>query len=251
MPPPHTDHCPHDRRPGTTVCLLCLRDARLAANARLRRTALRLGGGVLAVAIAATTFVSGGGLDLLTRRAPAEGGAEEPALQSIAAAPSSDQPVVSLIATSTTSPAGSPAAPPAEVPESSAPATPSAPTGAPPIAPIVRDGRTWLRDSLFVVRAGDTARVHFDTELARTRRPAKFEGIVRETLPAVYGPAAARALERLAPGALVAGGDLVADLPTRGVRVPLSDGWAIALWPETRPGRDGPLVVSYRARVVR
>ena len=113
------------------------------------------------------------------------------------------------------------------------------------------EGRTALTEGVVAVRTGDTVAVHFDTPLARTRRADKFERIVRETLPRVYGAVADSALAALPAGRLAAAGDLLHDLPTRGVRLPTADGATLALWPETRPGRDGPLVVTYRATVAR
>jgi hypothetical protein len=96
-------------------------------------------------------------------------------------------------------------------------------------------------------RAGDTVRVRFDLELSRTRRPEKFEAIVRSTLPQVYGAAVDSALRALPEGAVARAGDLVTTLPEQGFHIPLPGGRMIAVWPETRPGRDGPLVVAYRA----
>jgi len=116
--------------------------------------------------------------------------------------------------------------------------------------PIVAPGRTVLSDVAVAVRSGDTVAVHFDTPETRTRRPEKFERIVRSTLPAVYGPAADSALAAVPEGMLASGGDLLTALPERGVRLPTADGGALMLWPETRPGRDGPLVVTYRATIV-
>jgi hypothetical protein len=119
------------------------------------------------------------------------------------------------------------------------------------LAPIVPDGRSDLRDSIYVVRLGDTVRVYFDTPDARTRRADKFEMVVRSTLPAVYGLPVDSALSALAVGRLTREGDLLTDLPTRGVRVALASGAVVTLWPETRPGRDGPLVVAYRSVITR
>lgn len=96
-------------------------------------------------------------------------------------------------------------------------------------------------------RAGDTVRVRFDLMLARTRRADKFESIVRSTLPQVYGPVADSALRALPVGTVARAGDLVTTLPERGFQIPLAGGRTISVWPETRVGRDGPLVVAYRA----
>jgi hypothetical protein len=110
-------------------------------------------------------------------------------------------------------------------------------------------GRTDLSDGMFAERKGAEVRVHFDTETARTRRRDKFESVVRRTLPAVYGSRADSILAAVPEGEVAYGGDLLTELPARGIQLPASGGWAITLWPETRPGRDGPLVVSYRASI--
>lgn len=115
------------------------------------------------------------------------------------------------------------------------------------VTPVVPVGRTALRDTIVADRAGDTVRVSFDLELSRTRRPEKFEAIVRSTLPQVYGAAVDSALRALPVGAVARAGDLVTTLPEQGFHIPLPGGRTIAVWPETRAGRDGPLVVAYRA----
>jgi hypothetical protein len=108
-----------------------------------------------------------------------------------------------------------------------------------------------LRDSVVAVRAGNSVIVHFDRPGARTRRPEKFEQIVRATLPVIYGPAVDSLLARIPHGALASAGGLMTELPKRGFRVSLGTGWMLALWPWTRSGQDGPLVVAYRASVLR
>jgi len=125
------------------------------------------------------------------------------------------------------------------------------PTAAPPLQPIVSQGTTLLRDSLVAVRTGNSVTLHFDTPGVRTRRRDKFEQIVRATLPAIYGPAVDSVLSRIPAGQLADTGDLLTDLPTRGLRLALGAGWTLAVWPETRAGHDGPLVVDYRTIVMR
>ena len=115
------------------------------------------------------------------------------------------------------------------------------------VAPVVPVGRTALRDTMVAERAGDTVRVSFDLLLSRTRRAEKFEAIVRSTLPQVYGALADSALRALPVGAVARAGDLMTTLPERGFHIPIAGGRTIAVWPETRAGRDGPLVVAYRA----
>jgi hypothetical protein len=87
--------------------------------------------------------------------------------------------------------------------------------------------------------------------MIRTRNPWKFERLVRSTLPALYGPLADSALARIPEGGLVRQGDLINELPTRGMRIPVAPGWTFTLFPITRPGQDGPLVTQYRVSVIR
>jgi hypothetical protein len=138
------------------------------------------------------------------------------------------------------------------VPEIAAPlaAAPS-PTEPAANAPIVAEGRTELGDGLFAVREGKSVTVNFDVPQARTRRRDKFDRIVRATLPRIYGPAAQAMLEEIPQGEIVKVGTLPADLEKSGVRIPIGDGASIALWPELRDARGGPLVVGYRAEVAR
>ncbi len=114
------------------------------------------------------------------------------------------------------------------------------------VTPVIPEGRRDLNPAMFAERVGDTVVVHFDTRDTRTRRAEKFERTVRQTLPAVYGPLADSMLARVPEGTLASGGDLLADLPTRGIRLVAPNGSALMLHPQIRPGRDGPLVVSYR-----
>jgi hypothetical protein len=96
-------------------------------------------------------------------------------------------------------------------------------------------------------RSGDTVAVHFDTPLARTRRPDKFERIVRATLKDVYGAVADTVLARVPAGGLARAAVALDATRPRRVELRTADGAMLAVWPETRPGRDGPLVVTYRA----
>jgi hypothetical protein len=119
---------------------------------------------------------------------------------------------------------------------------------------IVAEGATNLSDSVVAVRAGNTVTIQFDKQGYRTRRVDKVERIVRTTLPAVYGALADSLLAQYEVGYLLREkGALLTDIPTRGVRLPLSTGWRLALWPEMREGHDGGglLVVAYRATVER
>ena len=117
--------------------------------------------------------------------------------------------------------------------------------------PIVDEGRTELGDGLFAVREGKSVTVHFDVSQARTRRRDKFDRVVRATLPRIYGPVAQAVLDQIPEGDIVAAGRLPADLQDSGIRIPLGDSATIALFPELRDARGGPLVVGYRAEVGR
>lgn len=120
------------------------------------------------------------------------------------------------------------------------------------LEPVIAEGRTALGDSVYADRTGADVRVTFDTDTLRTRYDWKFEGIVRATLPAVFGPDARVALDSIPSGTFVRGGDLLRDLPTRGIPLVLpASGGTIRVWPVTRQGRDGPLVIGYRVTGVR
>ena len=55
-------------------------------------------------------------------------------------------------------------------------------------------------------------------------------------------------LAALPEGAIAGGRDLVNEVAVHGVRLPIPTGGTLELWPVTRSGRDGPLVVGYRVR---
>ncbi len=120
----------------------------------------------------------------------------------------------------------------------------------PPLVPMLALGQTTISDGITATRSDSGITVLFDTQLMRTRRPEKFERVVRETLPAIYGKRADSVLATVPAGTFATQGDLLTELPTRGVHLTLGDGWKLAVFPETRPGRDGPLVVRYRVAVV-
>jgi hypothetical protein len=155
------------------------------------------------------------------------------AAKAMAAAPSTAQQGV-------TTPAA-----PAPAPATTTPVTPA------PVSPLVPQGQSSLPDSLLATRADSVITVSFDRTMIRTRNPWKFERLVRSTLPALYGPLADSALARIPEGGLVRQGDLINELPTRGMRIPVAPGWTFTLFPITRPGQDGPLVTQYRVSVVR
>jgi hypothetical protein len=212
------------------------------ARAKVARVGVRAGVGVLAVVITVAFVVSGSdalreSADLRTNNPPSLetarlDEANTPQDSSTSAAPSPERGATVLMA----------AEPPA----------PSAVQSTPrPLAPLVAPGRTEVGDGLYIERAGETVTVHFDTPTTRTRRRDKFESVVRRTLPEVYGSAAEAILSSIPEGTLVDPTIMVTDIAERGrgVRLDSGDGWKFSLWPETRPGEDGPLVVSYRVAV--
>lgn len=115
----------------------------------------------------------------------------------------------------------------------------------------VDSGRSALRDGIYAQRTRDDVTVLFDTPLYRTRRRDKLESTIRATLPAIYGAVADSLLSAIPLGQLLPAGDLLADLPTRPVHLAHAGGFEIVIWPVTRPGQDGPLVVSYRTSLAR
>jgi hypothetical protein len=240
--------CPHEIGPGIAVCLRCRQEERQLALAHQRRVLLRAG---FVLASVATVAVIGNAV-VSAVRSPARARGKAP-LQLLAST-STTSSVRQQGSPSASSVASVSGATPSTKPAASTNASPNA--GAPPatqpahaLTLKVPTGRTGLRDSMYVERDGDSVVVHFDTELARTRRRDKFEATVRSTLPVLYGPAIDSMLATLPEGAITGGRDLVSEVAVRGVRLPAPAGGALELWPVTRPGRDGPLVVGYRARV--
>lgn len=246
--------CTHDLGPGTSVCLRCRQERRDAARARQQRifalsgvAALGLLGVYVLGASAASTWRAKSPLDTL--RVPAR--ASVIASSVSAGADVKQHGASALDAAPAPAPSMTPApASPAATPVVAPSATPM-PASQPPLALIVREGRTDLPDSLIVERGGDSVVVDFDTPASRTRRRDKFERVVRQTLPMVYGARVDSVLRTIPDGGIVTGADLLTELPKRGIHLKVADGWTLDLWPETRPGQDGPLVVSYWARVTR
>lgn len=236
-----TNPCPHELRPGTTVCLHCRWEARSATRRRRRRLLMKGSSGLallstLAVIglvgrVAFEKRLSSPRLRVATATVMSDAGGD--AAKAMAAAPSTAQQGV-------TTPAA-----PAPAPATTTPVTPA------PVSPLVPQGQSSLPDSLLATRADSVITVSFDRTMIRTRNPWKFERLVRSTLPALYGPLADSALARIPEGGLVRQGDLINELPTRGMRIPVAPGWTFTLFPITRPGQDGPLVTQYRVSVVR
>lgn len=228
--------CTHERRPGTTVCLHCRHAARIATRAKRKRLVLRGGAAVIVIA----TFIAAGALGATAIRGKVRRSSE-----------------VATVATSTVAEVGAQR-------DSASPAATGATTPAPPVAlqgepsarvsapisPVLPGGESPMADGLVAVRADSGVMLSFDTPLARTRIPEKFEQLVRRTLPEIYGRSVDSVLAKLPQGAIAKQGDLTTQLPIRGVRIPIGPAWMFMLYPETRPGQDGPLVVRYRVSVV-
>lgn len=231
--------CPHDVGPGIPVCLRCRKENRVATRDRRRRAlfataAIALGVATIGAAGAAGMLDSelrAAGFTLPAAPVPSTPSASEP--QSAPEIVPDTAPVVSVSSEDTVVSVASVTTPP--VPE---------------LAPTIGEGRTPLRDGIVAQRSGDEITVHFDTPLARTRRPEKFEGVLRATLPQIFGASVDSALVAMPVGTLVPPHGLTTDLPTQGLYVPVPGGSTLRIWPETRPGEDGPLVVRYRVLVV-
>lgn len=271
-----SNSCPHELRPGTTVCLHCRWEARTAARRRRNRMLVR---GSSALAVLATLGVIGlvgrvalhgrtfpSGVRVATAAVTGESNGES-AKPSAANDSASQQGQVSAAAKMAvvTAPMPVVAAPATPTPPP-VPAATSKPVAATPTAsvrpaagrplissvvPVVPQGQSVVGDSLLVVRNDSSVTLSFDRTMVRTRIPDKFERFVRSTLPAIYGAVADSALARIPEGGLARQGDLINELPARGMRIPFAPGLSIALYPITRSGRDGPLVTQYRTLVVR
>jgi len=265
--------CHHELRPGTKVCLHCRRAEREATAARHRAILTRIA--VIAGLIAGCGYAGVRGFDAWKERGAAglTGLIASPASLEAAPIPTTltgmslagpmGAPAPALPVIDSTAPtavdstlvtiADSTAAPPVVAPaESIAPAAPPpapvvpAPVVVPPLQPIVAQGRTELRNGIYALRSGDTVTVHFDTPEARTRRAEKFEQIVRATLPDVHGAVADSILATIATGNLLGPNERVIDESTRPIALRGRDGQTLSLRPQTRPGRDGPLVIAYQ-----
>jgi hypothetical protein len=213
-----------------------------------------------AVGVVVATFIAAGLVGATAIRAKVD---DASANRSAKAADSSRRAATRNAATRTavdtteTPAASTPIAPSGAAPQRSA-ATPApvatktivAPRAAPPLVPVLPIGRSELADSVTVIRGDSEVVVSFDLMMTRTRRAEKFEQFVRSTLPAIYGRGARDILSRIPDGALSGQGELLTELPKRGMRIPVGTDWMIRLYPETRQGQDGPLVVRYRVSVV-
>lgn len=224
------DACPHPRGPGISVCLRCRAEANQRAAARRRRYLERGGGAavVMLVALVAGTRALG---DSGRSRMPRDAAGTPEAMPARPA----ERFTVTQASAEEPRRGGAPVA--------ALPALHALP------ASTLAAGPTDLGEGRSAERDGDRVLVHFDTPVFRTRRRDKFEQTVRSTLPRVYGALADSALAELPIGELAATGDLLTELPARGIALPAQQGTVLTLWPLTRPGQDGPLVVGYRVSV--
>lgn len=225
--------CTHERRPGTTVCLHCRHAALLVARAKFKRLMFR----GTAVALVFATFIAAGALSATAIRGKNRRDSQRPQLPDVQVISTADPVIASAD--------GVPPAPAAVAQQGAAKEA-----GGAPLVPVLSTGETPLGHGVVATRGDSAVLLSFDTPENRTRVPEKFEQFVRTTLPAVYGPDARAILGRVPRGGIARQGSLLYELPLRGVRIAVNDAWNIRLFPETRPGQDGPLVVRYRVSVV-
>lgn len=228
------------------MCLRCRHAARTAARERAKRLLLRgtAGAIVIATLIAAGVVAAS---SLRSRSAAAASRTSSGANVPVAAPTDSATVPIAQMDTATMISAQVPA-PAAATPAAATPSAPK-PADAAPFASVLPHGESVLSEGVTVVRSDSDVVVAFDSPMMRTRRPDKFEQFVRTTLGTIYGQPASEALAKLPAGAISSQGDLLTELPTRGIRIPANGGWMFRLFPETRAGQDGPLVVRYRVRV--
>jgi hypothetical protein len=259
--------CTHDLGPGTSVCLRCRQERRDAARARQQK--LIAISGVAAMGLLGVYVMGASAANAWRATRAGDTATVAPRASVVASSVSSvstgndvklqGEPVptstpvsvpVSALAPMASATAATSATPVATPPAGAAPVV-ATPMVHAPIAILVVEGRSDLPESLIAERGGDSVIVDFDTPATRTRRRDKFENVVRRTLPMVFGAPMDSVLRTIPVGEIVGAADLLDELPKRGVHLRVADGWTLDLWPETRPGQDGPLVVSYRARITR
>lgn len=233
--------CTHERGVGTTVCLHCRKEARVAAKDRRQRLMLRGAAGaiVLATGLGATALGAAALRDRTSGKrtsATAAKTAPEPTT------PATDSAHASADSTSRVS-APAPGVVPVAV------AKPTVAKSSAPV-PIIQMGASSVAGGFNAERTDTAVTLSFDQPMTRTRRAEKFEQFVRATLPSIYGKKIDSALTTMPAGALAKQGDLITELPTRGMRIPVDSAWEIRVFPETRKGVEGPLVVRYRALAV-
>lgn len=239
--------CPHDVGPGIPVCLRCRQEDRVASRDRHRRAFYA----TLAVLLGVGVIGAAGAAGLLDNELRAAGIARPDAVRLPDAPPPSAHIAPAPAPTPVSETPPSVTTSEASASHRSTVMTVASVTTAPAseLAVIIGEGRTALRDGIHSVRAGEDVTVHFDTPVWRTRRPEKFEAVLRSTLPQVYGARLDTALAAIPTGTLIPPQGLLTDLPLQGLYIPVLGGPTLRVWPETRPGEDGPLVVRYRVIV--
>jgi hypothetical protein len=221
------------------VCLHCRKEARIAAKDRRQRLMLRGAAGAIVVAtgLAATALGATAIRDKNTAQrsvSPQSTASTEPVRvpkDSAHATPDS----------ATRTPAPQVAAQVVAEPVVTKPAAP---------APVIQMGSSSIQGGISAERTDTAVTLSFDTPMTRTRRSDKFEQFVRATLPAIYGKKVDSILTAMPAGTLAKQGDLLTELPSRGMRIPVDSAWEIRVFPETRQGKDGLLVIRYRASAV-
>ena len=239
---PSIETCPHEQRPGTKICLHCRHEARMITKQRRRRLWLR-GSAFSAILLVLGSVGTIGAVAFRRYSAPRRVESQPPSQRAVVeAAPIRDSVVVPA-----------PVQPTVNVPVSTVAPVPAAAPAPKTIAlkPVVPEGTTTLASGMTATRHDTVVVLSFDFAGARTRIPERFERLVRTTLPSVYGLRADSAVRAIPEGGIARQGDLFTDLTERGVRIPLSTGGAIALYPISRAGRDGPLVTQYRVTVTK
>ena len=208
---PSMETCTHDRGPGTTVCLHCRYEARVAVRARRQRVMLRVGATGLIVA----TLTAGGvvGASAIRERS---GRSHDTGKH---ATPRAADAIASTAHDPLAAAASAPRKNAAQVSHAAEHSGDQA-----PLAPVIPMGQSTLAAGVVAARTDSSVLVSFDAPMLRTRMSVKFESFVRSTLPAIYGPEVGAALGKLADGGIARQGDLLTELPTRGVRIPVRDG---------------------------
>jgi hypothetical protein len=195
---------------------------------------------VVAIGLAATAL---GATAIREKNSPARGDSTRPIASAHPVPASSDS---TRVATDSATPT------PMSSATASAPIAAAQPVVVKPAAPapVLQMGSSSIAEGINAERTDTAVTLSFDTPMTRTRRSDKFEQLVRTTLPTIYGKKVDSVLIAMPSGALAKQGDLLTELPSRGMRIPVDSAWEIRVFPETRPGKDGPLVIRYRASTV-
>lgn len=244
------DTCTHERRPGTTVCLHCRHAALEAARERRQRMFFR--GSAIFIVVA--VFAGAGAVGATALRDRGARAAQSRQTRRFTEQPRAEQRVATNESGAiVTQPVSSESITPQPVtpPSVETPVVKQEGAAQSSLAAVLPMGSSTLSNGVTAVRTDSDVTVEFDQMMLRTRRPEKFESFVRQTLPTVYGPAVRPSLAKIHDGGIASQGELLTELPARGVHIPLDGGWVLEVFPETRPGQDGPLVVRYRAKIVR